>query len=443
MVPTYDTTLSIDAVISRIGFGRFQWKLLWICGFGWAADGMEVLLISFIIPAVAKEWALSKSQIGWLGTAIFLGMMAGAWFWGRISDRVGRKFGFIGTVAIDSGFGLLSAFAPSFLWLLILRVFTGFGVGGTLPVDYSIFSEYLPTKNRGRYLVYLEAFWAVGALAAAGLAWLIVPRMGWRWLLAVSALPGIIIIFVRRYIPESPRYLLVQGKNKEALEVLRKVAIENGVSLDDVSGLTKVETRQSEAKDLWRPAIRKTTFLLWSIWFFISFGYYGIFTWLPNYLRSGGMQLLPVYQNSFILALAQLPGYFSAAYFVERIGRRKTLTIYLLASALFTFLFAAATNLTWVIALGIWMSFFTLGAWGVIYAYTPEAYPTVLRATGMGAASGMTRIAGVLAPIMGGLLLGSGMGFPLAIFSAAYLIAGISAWLLPKETRAVPMDDTL
>ena len=110
MIPTYDTTLSIDAVISRIGFGRFQWKLLWICGFGWAADGMEVLLISFVIPAVAKEWALSKSQIGWLGTAIFLGMMAGAWFWGRISDRVGRKFGFIGTVAIDSGFGLALRF---------------------------------------------------------------------------------------------------------------------------------------------------------------------------------------------------------------------------------------------------------------------------------------------------------------------------------------------
>jgi putative MFS transporter len=155
------------------------------------------------------------------------------------------------------------------------------------------------------------------------------------------------------------------------------------------------------------------------------------------------MQLLPVYQNSFILALAQLPGYFSAAFLVEKLGRRKTLTIYLLASALFTFLFAAATNLTWVIALGIWMSFFTLGAWGVIYAYTPEVYPTVLRSTGMGAASGMTRIAGAMAPVLGGLLLGSGLGFPLAIFSAAYLIAGISAWLLPKETRAIPMDDTL
>jgi putative MFS transporter len=297
--------------------------------------------------------------------------------------------------------------------------------------------------NRGRYLVYLEAFWALGALAAAGFAWLIVPRIGWRWLLAVSAVPGIIIIFIRRYIPESPRYLLVRGKNNEALEVLRKVAGENGVSIADVSALTEVETKPTEIKDIWRPAIRKTTFLLWSIWFFISLGYYGIFTWLPNYLRSGGMQLLPVYQNSFILALAQLPGYFSAAFLVEKLGRRKTLTIYLMASALFTFLFAAATNLTWVIVLGIWMSFFTLGAWGVIYAYTPEVYPTVLRSTGMGAASGMTRIAGALAPLLGGLLLGSGLGFPLAIFSAAYLIAGISAWFLPRETRAIPMDDTL
>ncbi len=104
MIPNNDTTLTVDDVISRIGFGRFQRKLLWICGFGWAADAMEVLLISFVIPAVAKEWSLSKGQIGWLGTAIFLGMMTGAWFWGRLSDRIGRKFGFIGTIAIDSGF---------------------------------------------------------------------------------------------------------------------------------------------------------------------------------------------------------------------------------------------------------------------------------------------------------------------------------------------------
>ena len=221
-------SLTLDEALERAGMGRFQKKLMVICGLGWAADAMEVLLISFALPAIAQEWNLSAAQKGLLGTAIFLGMLAGAWLWGWLSDRIGRKTGFMSTVAIDSLFGLLSAFAPSFGWLIGLRALTGFGVGGTLPVDYSIFAEYLPAQKRGRYLVLLEAFWALGSILAAGLAWLIVPRLGWRALLAVSALPGLIIFFIRRGIPESPRYLLVKGQREQAAQVLAQVAAANG-----------------------------------------------------------------------------------------------------------------------------------------------------------------------------------------------------------------------
>lgn len=136
-----------------------------------------------------------------LATAIFLGMLGGAWFWGTISDYIGRKLGFQLTVLIDSVFGFLSALSPSYAWLVVFRTLTGFGVGGTLPVDCSIFAEYLPRNKRGRYLVYLESFWALGTIVAAGLAWLVVPPFGWRVLLALSALPGLVIYFIRRYVP--------------------------------------------------------------------------------------------------------------------------------------------------------------------------------------------------------------------------------------------------
>jgi putative MFS transporter len=443
MTMTAISTLSFDQAIESAGFGRFQKKLMVICGLGWAADAMEVLLISFALPAIGQEWQLSNAQKGLLGTAIFLGMLAGAWVWGRLSDIAGRKIGFISTVAIDSVFGLASAFAPSFIWLLILRALTGFGVGGTLPVDYSIFAEYLPAEKRGRYLVLLEAFWALGAVLAAGLAWLVVPNLGWRWLLAISALPGLLILFIRRLVPESPRYLMVRGQTEQAAEVLRQVARENGRSLPEFKLAPMAPTAPTRMADVLRPALRRTTLLLWLIWFAISLGYYGVFTWLPGFFRAQGMTLLPVYQNAFILALAQLPGYFSAAWLVERWGRRKTLAVYLAASGVFTFLFAAVTSLNWVVAMGVWMSFFTLGAWGALYAYTPEAYPTNLRGTGMGAASGFTRIAGAIAPTLGAVLLSQDLVLPLTVFAISYVVAAGAALLLPRETSQKPLQDSL
>ncbi|MCI0521572.1 MAG: MFS transporter [Chloroflexi bacterium] len=437
------TAITFDQAIEQIGYGRFQRKLMWICGLGWAADAMEVLLIAFALPAIGEEWGLSNAQKGLLGTAIFLGMLAGAWGWGWLSDRIGRKTGFISTVAIDSLFGLLSALAPSFPWLVGLRALTGFGVGGTLPVDYSIFAEYLPAQKRGRYLVLLESFWALGTIAAAGLAWLVVPSLGWRWLLALSALPGMIIFFIRRHVPESPRYLLVSGRNAEARAVLEMVARSNGRSLPQGELAAPLVVQRGRARDLWSPSLRRTTLLLWIIWFSISLGYYGVFTWLPSYFRLKGMALLPVYQNTFILALAQIPGYFSAAYLVEKLGRRRTLGLYLLASGLFTYLFALAVSLPLVVGMAVWMSFFALGAWGALYAYTPEAYPTTVRATGMGAASGMTRLAGAIAPSLGAALMGAALGVPLSVYAAAFAVGGLAAFLLPLGVRNAPLKDTL
>lgn len=443
-------SMSFEEAIEHVGFGRFQRRLMVICGLGWAADAMEVLLISFALPAIAKEWNLSTAQMGLLGTAIFLGMLAGAWVWGRLSDLLGRKLGFISTVAIDSVFGLFSAFAPSFGWLVALRALTGFGVGGTLPVDYSIFAEYLPAKQRGRYLVLLESFWALGVIAAAGLAWLVVPNLGWRWLLGISAIPGIIIFFIRREIPESPRYLLVNGQTDAAREVLARVAQENGSYMPPIPIRKLEKTKPSTISDLWRPELRRTTLLLWLMWFGISLGYYGVFTWLPNFFRSAGMAMMSVYQNSFILALAQLPGYFSAAYLVEKWGRRRTLAAYLTASGIFTYLFATISSTGGMVAMGVLMSFFTLGAWGALYAYTPEAYPTNLRGTGMGAASGMTRISGALAPSLGAALMGGALAagqapslLPLTLFAISFIVSGVAALGLSHETSQKPLADTL
>lgn len=432
---------TLEEAIEAIGFGPFQRKLLWICGAGWAADAMEVLIISFVLPAVMKAWNLSSQQAGFLGTAIFVGMLLGAWFWGTLSDYIGRRWGFQLTVAMDSVFGFLSALAPNFPVLVLLRALTGFGVGGTLPVDYAIFAEFLPREKRGHYLVILESFWALGTVVAAGLAWLLVPRLGWRWLLAISAVPGIIIYFIRRYVPESPRYLLISGREQEALAVLNQVAKENGASVRFAALAPVPRTTRVTVTALWRGPYARITLMLWIVWFAISLGYYGVFIWLPRIFVQQGFTFLRTYQNVFLMALAQLPGYFSAAYLVERWGRKPTLGVYLVLSGVFTYLFAVANNLSAILAAAIWMSFFNLGAWGALYAYTPELYPTEMRTTGMGWASGMTRIAGALAPILGGYLLPISLPLALTVYAAAFILGGLTVLVLGRETRGQPLGD--
>ncbi|MGD2165111.1 MAG: MFS transporter, partial [Anaerolineae bacterium] len=370
----------------------------------------------------------------------------GAWFWGTITDYVGRKIGFQLTVLIDSVFGLLSALSPGYIWLLLLRAITGFGVGGTLPVDYAIFSEYLPKRNRGRYLVLLESFWAVGTIVVAGLAWLILPRaptVGWRVLLAVSAIPGVIVFFIRRHIPESPRFLLVEGREEEARDVLQRVARENGVTLNVDRLKVQERTVDVTVSALWkRPYVRPTA-MLWIGWFAISLGYYGVFIWLPGIFVERGFAFLRTYQNTFLLALAQLPGYFSAAYLVEHWGRKWTLGVYLVFSGLFTYLFAVVSGLPVIVGAAMLMSFFTLGAWGVLYAYTPELYPTEVRATGMGWASGMTRIAGAIAPSLGGALLSTSMVAALTLYAVSFVVGGLTVLVLGQETKGRPLLETL
>ncbi len=435
-------SLTVQDAIDAIGFGRFQRRLLLVCGVTWAADAAEILLIAFALPAITAEFEVSRAAGGLLVTATFLGMLAGAWFWGITSDRIGRRVGFQLTVLIFALFGALSALAPNLATLAVLRALTGFGLGGALPLDFSLYAEYLPRHNRGRNLVLLESFWALGTIVAAGLAVLLIPTVGWRPLLASSALAAALVVWIRRRIPESPRYLATIGRMQDASDVLAQVAHTNGRRLPPGELVRPAPGPRPGLATLWDPRLRTTTAMLWAAWFAISLGYYGVFTWLPTVFVNQGFTFLASYQNTFILALAQIPGYLSAAWLVERWGRRPTLAAYLTASGVFTYLFAVASGTAALVTAGALMSFFSLGAWGALYAYTPEVYPTEIRATGMGAASSMTRIAGALAPLIGGLLLPVSLSAALSVYAGAFIAGGLAVLTAGRETRNQALADT-
>ncbi|MBB5232620.1 MFS transporter [Deinococcus budaensis] len=439
----------LDDAIDRLGLGRFQWRLLAICGLTWAADAMEVLLMGFALPGISAAFGLERGSADatWLLTATFAGMLVGAVFWGWLADRVGRRAVFLTTVALGVVFGLLGAFAPTVALLVLARFLTGFALGGTLPVDYAMMAEFVPTAWRGRFLVYLESFWALGTILVAALAWwlsaLFEPPEAWRWLLALAALPGVIGLLARLGVPDSPRSLLVRGRDAEARAALERVARANGTALPDAPLAAPPPAPRATPAALFAGGLRRRTALLALVWFGLSLGYYGIFSWLPSYLRAQGLELGAVYRTTLLLALAQIPGYVLAAYLVERIGRRPTLVGYLAVSALGAYFFLLAGTPGAVLVTSAGLSFALLGAWGALYAYTPELFPTPLRTTGMGFVSGMARLASVLSPSVGALLLTGRLGAALSLFAGCFALAAACAWAIGVETRGRRLPETV
>jgi len=430
--------MTIDEALTQGGAGRFQWRLLGIFGLVWAADAMQVIAIGFTAASIAASFGLTVPQALQTGTLFFLGMFVGATLFGRIADRIGRRKVLLLTVACDAVFGLASVFAQDFTMLLVLRFLTGMAVGGTLPVDYAMMAEFLPPRNRGRWLVWLEGFWAVGTIIIALTAWiasLAGAAEAWRWIFAVAAIPALIGIGLRLWVPESPMYLLRQGREAEARKVLDRVLTANGGrALPEHVRLVAPPVPEA-GQGIFGPGLRNLSISILATWFLVSLSYYGVFVWLPSELVKGGFGFVRGYGFLVLLALAQVPGYALAAHGVEAWGRKLTLQIFLLLSAAGCLMFTLATA-PWLVAAALMlMSFALLGTWGALYAFTPELYPTGLRGTGMGAASAMARVGGLLAPSLLGVVVARGFGVAIGVFAALLVIAAFSTLLIRTETR--------
>jgi len=460
-----DGLVTVSQVMDRIPIGGFHRRLLAICGSAWAFDGMEVIIISFTLPVLIGAWGLTGLNAGLLGSASLMGMILGNFGWGWYADRYGRRNAFQWTVLTYAVFTGLTALAVGFYSGFALRFLTGVGLGGALAVDMSYLSEHLPTDSRGRYMVYLDAFWPIGNVLAVLLAWVFlsvltgpngtiaVPLVGqvadWRVLFVAAAFPALVVFVIRRQLRETPYFLARQGDIDAANDRIREIAAENDSEFTPITA-GEVETGTSPGlARLFRPDVRTQTLMIGAAWFAINFGYYGVFIWLPKTVGAAGL-VGNIYLYFLLIGVVQIPGYLSAAYLVERVGRRTTLGAYLLLSGLFTFVFAATmpgVDLLGVGAGGLWLflagllasSFFSLGAWGAIYAYTPELFPTGSRATGMGYAGGVGKVAAVIGPILAGVLVDSGYLVALAPLAAAFALGGLVVLAFGRETRGEPL----
>ncbi|NRD77261.1 MFS transporter [Bacillus sp. BRMEA1] len=386
-------------------------KLLAVAGTGWLFDAMDVGMLSFIIAALKEHWGLTPGQMGWIGSINSIGMAVGALLFGLMADKVGRKNVFIITLLLFSLGSGASAFSTTLSIFLTIRFIVGMGLGGELPVASTLVSESVPVENRGRTVVLLESFWAVGWLASAIISYFVIPKFGWQTALLISAIPAFFTLYLRVGLPDSPRYTALKGQEKVSV----------------FSNLAK----------LWSREYSRQTIMLWVVWFCVVFSYYGMFLWLPSVMVMKGFSLIKSFQYVLIMTLAQLPGYFTAAWLIERVGRKFVLVVYLIGTALCAYFFGTASSIGLLMTSGILLSFFNLGAWGGLYAYTPEQYPTKIRGTGTGMAAAFGRIGGVLGPLLVGYL--AAQKIPIStiftIFCISVFIGAAAVFILGKETK--------
>ncbi|AHV96322.1 MFS transporter [Paenibacillus sabinae] len=393
-------------------------KLLFVAGLGWLFDAMDVGIIAFIGAALMKDWNLLPQQVGWIGSVNSLGMMVGALLAGIFADRVGRKPILLATVLLFSLASGFSALTTTFAAFLTLRFFIGLGLGGELPVSSTLVSESIPEKHSGRTIVLLDTFWVAGWILAAVISYFVIPKFGWQSALLICALPALYTVYLRREIPDSPSFRQPRKKKPSIKENM---------------------------KAIWSSKYAKSTIMLWLLWFCVFFAYYGMFLWLPSVMVLKGFALVKSFGYVLIMTLAQLPGLLSAAWLIDKVGRKFVIITYLIMAAICGYFFGNADSLAMLMICGILLSFFNVGAIGTIWAYTPEQYESKIRSTGTGMASAIGRIGGILGPLLLGYLVAAEVTFGIifAIFCGFIVIGALSVLLLGKETRpdALDMDE--
>lgn len=430
--------------LQNLPAGKFHYRLLVLIGLGWLFDAMDTGMVSFVLATLGKEWALTPSELGWIVSIGFIGMALGAVSSGWAADRFGRRNVFVGTMVLYSVATGLCALSWDLASLLSFRFWVGFGLGGQLPVAVSLVSEYAPPKVRGRFIVLLESFWGLGWLAAAFASYFVIPQYGWHSAFLIGALPVFYAFWVWKKLPESVPYLLNKGRIQEAHELVCRLEAEAGLPVVQTASVAeKAVAEPVRFAQLWQPPFAKRTLMLWLIWFGIVFSYYGIFTWLPKLLVEQGYTVVKTFEYVLVMILAQLPGYFAAAVLVEKIGRKATLAGFLFACAVCAYFFGQSDTAVAIMLWGSLMSFFNLGAWGVLYTYTPELYPVRFRAFGSGWAGAVGRVGGIVAPLAVAAMVGGegGFGRIFIMFTAVLMAVVAVIAVLGEETKGRTLEE--
>ncbi len=437
------------ARLERLPFSRWHRNFFILAFIGIMFDAADFAFFGAALPPVAREFGLGPAQAGLLATVGLIGAFLGALFWGTISDYIGHRTSFQATVGIFAVFTGLVALSWNVVSLTVFRFLSNFGLGGEVPVTTTLAAEYSPGRIRGAMTGNILTAFPLGLVVAAALSLSIIPNFGWRALFMVGVVPAALLFFVRRYMPESVRYLLSKGRvaaAEQTVSEIEKKALGRELTASELSDMVQIRPEVAVPSsvtvfELFTVGRARTTVLIWIVSFGFLWASNGILFMLPTILTQRGIPLTQAISFQLVQAIGGVFGYSICSFLIDRYGRRPVLFLYYFVGAFFHLWFATSTGFATFVAAFL-VGWVNPGVFGPTGVYVSELHPTHIRATAVGWFFGIGRVGSFLAPTVVGLMLAYGLGaYTLYTFALAYLIASIALIAIGIETKGRVLEE--
>jgi putative MFS transporter len=444
------------ALISRmesVPFSRWHMKARVVMGSATFFDAFDALSLAFALPVLIALWHISPAQVGVLISASYVGQLAGAILFSGLAERFGRVRSAAAAVTIMSIMSLGCAFAWSFSSLLAFRLVQGVGIGGEMPVAAAYISELSRAHGRGRFFLLYEMIFPIGLMATGQVGAWVVPAFGWESMFLIGAVPGLIVAFLLTRLPESPRWLISKGRLAEAEEIVRRLEASVPAEARRVSeteaprpdrAAPSAEPQRSRWSELLSGSYRARTLIVWVLWACAYFVSNGLNNWMPSlYNTVYGLGLRESLRAASLTNVAQVLVLLVCAFSIDRIGRRNWAVVSFVLGGAFLGMLGifGAHSVANVIVWGT-LSYGIIGSTNaVLYLYTPEIYPTRMRAMGTGLATSWLRIASAVGPTVVGLMVTSkGIGSVFLMFAGVTVVGALAAGRM-IETRGRRLEE--
>ncbi|EOR04457.1 MFS transporter [Acinetobacter tandoii] len=399
-------TLNINTVVDEAKFTPFHWSVLIWCLLIIIFDGYDLVIYGVALPLLMQEWGLSAVQAGLLASTALFGMMFGAMSFGTLSDKLGRKKTIMICVAIFSGFTFLGAFASSPVEFGILRFLAGLGIGGVMPNVVALMTEYAPKRIRSTLVAIMFSGYAIGGMASALLgAWLVADH-GWKIMFFIAGIPFVALPIIWKFLPESLMFLTKKGETAQVAEIVQKISPEQKLNAETRFVLNDVIAGdEAPLRALFQQGRMFSTLMFWVAFFMCLLMVYALGSWLPKLMIQAGYSLGASMLFLFALNIGGMVGAIGGGALADRFHLKPVLSIMFTVGALALILLGFNSPQAVLYTLIAVAGAATIGSQILLYTFVAQFYPTAVRSTGMGWASGIGRIGAIVGPILTGALL--------------------------------------